>query len=76
MLYGIFQSIFLHVTHVTTHDYFIIETYSFTVQNRQLMWQIFAKNIISMAIGIINLERLSPNFIADTMNWFLNSVLD
>ena len=21
-------------------------------------------------------ERLSPNFIADTMNWFLNSVLD
>ena len=27
-------------------------------------------------IGIINFERLSPNFIADTMNWFLNSVLD
>ena len=24
----------------------------------------------------INFERLSPNFIADTMNWFLNSVLD
>ena len=22
------------------------------------------------------LQRLSPNFIADTMNWFLNSVLD
>ena len=21
-------------------------------------------------------ERLSPNFIADTMNWFLNSILD
>ena len=21
-------------------------------------------------------ERLSPNFIADTMNWFLNSMLD
>ena len=26
------------------------------------------------AIGIINFERLSPNFIADTMNWFLNSM--
>ena len=45
MLNGIFQSILLHVTHVTTHNYFIIETYSFTVQNRQLMWQIFAKSI-------------------------------
>ena len=30
----------------------------------------------SVSIGIINFERLSPNFIADTMNWFLNSVLD
>ena len=28
------------------------------------------------AIGIINFERLSPNFIADTMNWCLNSMLD
>ena len=28
------------------------------------------------AIGIINFERLPPNFIADTMNWFLNSMLD
>ena len=28
------------------------------------------------AIGIINFERLSPNLIADTMNWFLNSILD
>ena len=26
-------------------------------------------------IGIINFERLSPNCIADTMNWFLNSML-
>ena len=29
-----------------------------------------------LGIGIINFERLSPNFIADTINWFLNSVLD
>ena len=28
------------------------------------------------AISIIKFERLSPNFIADTMNWFLNSMLD
>ena len=33
-------------------------------------------NFSNRAIGIINFERLSPNFIADTMNWFLNSVLD
>ena len=33
-------------------------------------------NFSNRAIGIINFERLSPNVIADTMNWFLNSVLD
>ena len=33
--------------------------------------------LISMqVIGIINFEGLSPNFIADTMNWFLISMLD
>ena len=31
---------------------------------------------LSKSIGIINFERLSPNFIANTMNWFLNSVMD
>ena len=31
---------------------------------------------VNRAIGIINFERLFPNFIADTMNWFLNSMLD
>ena len=31
-----------------------------------------AKNFFNRAIGIINFERRSPNFIADTMNWFLN----
>ena len=30
-------------------------------------------NLSNRAIGIVNFERLSPNFIADTMNWFLNS---
>ena len=33
-------------------------------------------NFSNRAIGIINFERLSPNFIVDTMNWFLNSMLD
>ena len=31
-----------------------------------------SKLFSNRAIGIINFERLSPNFIADTMNWFLN----
>ena len=42
---GTFQSIFQHVTYVTPHNYFIIETYSFTVLKRQLMWEISAKGI-------------------------------
>ena len=32
--------------------------------------------LLHRAIGIINFERLSPNFIADTMNWFLNLMMD
>ena len=42
-----FQSIlnFQHVMYVTRHNYFVIETYSFTVPKRQLMWLIFAKDI-------------------------------
>ena len=47
MLNGTFQSTFKHVTDVTTHNYFIIETYSFTVPKRQLKWEIFAKDIYS-----------------------------
>ena len=45
MLNGTFQSIFQHVTYVTTHTYLIIITYSFTVPKWQLMWEIFAKGI-------------------------------
>ena len=33
-------------------------------------------NVSNRAIGIINCERLSPNFFADTMSWFLSSMLD
>ena len=32
--------------------------------------------LLQLLIGIINFERLSSNCIADTMNWFLNSMLD
>ena len=38
--------------------------------------KVLLPNFSNRAIGIINFERLSPNFIADTMNWFLNSMLD
>ena len=43
----------------------------FNARNKSL-----TAKLLQGAIGIINFERLSPNFIADTMNWFLNSVLD
>ena len=33
-------------------------------------------NFSNRDFGIINFEIRSPNFIADTMNWFLNSMLD
>ena len=32
--------------------------------------------LLQQAVVIINFERLSPNIIADTMTWFLNSMLD
>ena len=38
--------------------------------------KVYLPNFFNRNIGIINFERLSPNFIADTMNWFLNSMLD
>ena len=46
-----------------------------------VMWMISmpvikVPNFSNRAIGIINFEILSPKFIADTTNWFLNSVLD
>ena len=33
-------------------------------------------NLSSRVIGIISLERLFPNSIADTINWFQNSMSD
>ena len=36
--------------------------------------KVYLPSFSNRAIGIINFERLSPNFIADTMNWILNSM--
>ena len=33
-------------------------------------------NLSNRFIGIISLDRLFPNSIVDTMNWFQNSVFD
>ena len=43
----------------------------FNARNKSL-----AAKLSNRVIGIINFERLSPNFIADTMNLSLNSMLD
>ena len=55
----------------------------FGLQECLVMWlismpviKVYLPNVSNRAIGIINFERLSPNIIADTMNWFLNSMLD
>ena len=34
-----------------------------------------SSHVADFNVRIINFERLSPNFIAGTMNWFLNSML-
>ena len=41
-----------------------------------LVIKVYLPNFSNRVIGVINFERCSPNFIADTKNWFLNSVLD
>ena len=43
----------------------------FNARNKSL-----TAKLLQQPIGIINFERFSPNFIADTMNWFLNSMLN
>ena len=63
--YGVYISQLIRFARVSNH------VADFNARNKIKM-QIFSNR----AIGIINFERLSPNFIADTMNWFLNSMLD
>ena len=54
----------------------VLDPYTKYKINQIEMVQRRAARQTNRAIGIINFERLSPNFIADTMNWFLNSMLD
>ena len=67
------------VPHSTSYGVYILNL--FGLLECLVMWLISTpviklQNFSNRAIGIINFERLSPNFIADTMNWFLNSMLD
>ena len=63
--YGVYISQLIRFARVSTH------VVDFNARNKSL-----TAKLSNRAIGIINFERLSPNFIADTMNWFLNSMLD
>ena len=60
--YGVYISQHIRFARVSSH------VADFNARNKSLT--------TNRAIGIINFERLSPNFIADIMNWFQNSVLD
>ena len=63
--YGVYISQLIRFASVSSH------VADYNARNKSL-----TAKLLQQVIGIINFERLSPNFIADTMNWFLNSVLD
>ena len=63
--YGVYISQLIRFARVSSH------VVDFNARSKSL-----TAKFSNRAIGIINFERLSPNFIADTMNWFLNSMLD
>ena len=63
--YGVYISQLIPFARVSSH------VADFNARNKRL-----TAKLLQQAIGIINFERLSPNFIADPMNWFLNSMLD
>ena len=63
--YGVYISQLIRFARVSSH------VADFNARNKSL-----TAKLLQRAIGIINFERLSPNFIADTMNWFLNSMFD
>ena len=62
---GVYISQLIRFARVSSH------VADFNARNKSL-----TAKLPNRAIGIINFERLSPNFIADTMSWFLNSMLD
>ena len=63
--YGVYISQFIRFARVSIH------VADFNTRNKSLT----AKRL-QQGYRYHKLERLSPNFIADTMNWFLNSMLD
>ena len=63
--YGVYISQLIRFARVSSH------VADINASNKSLTAKLLQK-----AIGIIHFERLSPNFIADTINWFLNSILD
>ena len=63
--YGVYISQLIRFARVSSH------VADFNARNKSL-----SVRLLQQAIGIINFERLSLNFIADTMNWFLNSMSD
>ena len=62
--YGVYISHLVRFVRVSSH-----------VADFNALNKVQLPNFSIRAIGIINFERLSPNFIANTMNWFLNSML-
>ena len=63
--YGVYISQLIRFARVCSH------VADFNARNRSLI-----AKFLQQGYRIINFERFSLNFIADTMNWFLNSMLD
>ena len=63
--YGVFISQLIRFARVSSH------VADFNARNKSL-----TDKLLQQGYRYHNFESLSPNFIADTMNWFLNSVLD
>ena len=63
--YGVYISQLIRFARVSSH------VVDFNARNKSLTAKLFQQGY-----RYHKLPRLSPNFIADTMNWFLNSVLD
>ena len=63
--YGVYISQLIRFARVSSH------VADFNARNKSL-----TAKLLQQCYRYYNFERLSPNFIADTMNWFLNSMLD
>ena len=63
--YGVYISQLIRFARVSSH------VVDFNARNKSL-----TAKLLQQGYRYHKLERRSPNFIADTMNWFLNSMLD